>query len=247
MTLINDLLNALLKAKVDIPTLEKRKNVDMTLKSGRRVKYDHADLCTDIQEIVDPILLKHGISYLQPLDITDHGLPTIRTIIFHSSGQHLEYVFPILTSPEITAQDIGGTITYFRRYALVSILGLRIKDQDPDGHPSATIEDRTNKPAVMNQKPNEPLPNHAPQGKRGISESQGKRLWSIFKAANWTAGSSVIALNKAYGIKEDSLNKMIMSLDRQSYDEICKFVEQGGKVDDLIKSKVGPGNQSTLR
>ena len=53
--------------------------------------------------------------------------------------------------PEIQdPQKIGGAITYYRRYALVSLLGLQAEDDDGN-----TASGRANKKVKSNQKSNQ--------------------------------------------------------------------------------------------
>ena len=82
--------------------------------------YTYADL-TQIHSIINPILRKHGLCIVQPLD--NEG---IKTILFHvESGESLE---SFTTIPKIKLgimneyQSFGSGVTYYRRYALASML-----------------------------------------------------------------------------------------------------------------------------
>ena len=62
---------------------------------------------------------------------------TLKTIIAHSSGDTLEneLTLPIATGQRISdAQAIGSGITYARRYALQSLLGISADEEDDDGN-----------------------------------------------------------------------------------------------------------------
>jgi hypothetical protein len=99
--------------------------------------YTYADL-TQIHSIINPILKKHGLCIVQPLDfkIMENNINEgIRTILFHvESGESLE---SFTTIPKIKLgimneyQSFGSGVTYYRRYALSSMLGL-ITDKDLD-------------------------------------------------------------------------------------------------------------------
>jgi hypothetical protein len=89
------------------------------------LKRNYADI-NSIIDTVEPILLDHGLLLMQP--IQEDKVYT--TIIDVESGEILE---SYLTLPPITdAQKLGGAITYFRRYTLVSLLSLQAVDDD--GH-----------------------------------------------------------------------------------------------------------------
>ena len=88
-------------------------------------KRSYADI-NSIIETVEPILLDCGLLLIQP--IKDDKVYTI--IVDIESGDRFE---SFMTLPPITdAQKLGGAITYFRRYTLVSLLSLQAVDDD--GH-----------------------------------------------------------------------------------------------------------------
>lgn len=92
-------------------------------------KYTYADL-PKIYSVINPILKKHGLVVSQPLQ---DG--AIKTILYHiESEEFLESSTPI---PYVQLgsmndyQAYGSGVTYFRRYALSSMLGL-VTDKDTD-------------------------------------------------------------------------------------------------------------------
>ncbi len=92
--------------------------------------YTYADLPA-ILEVVNPLLKKHGLGFTQP--ITDCG---VHTTLFHiESGETIESCTPIPKGVELKGQNqfqvLGSAITYIRRYALSSILGI-VTDKDTD-------------------------------------------------------------------------------------------------------------------
>lgn len=89
------------------------------------LKRNYADI-NSIIDTVEPILLDHGLLLIQP--IIDEKVCTI--IVDVETGDKIDCY---LTLPPITdAQKLGGAITYFRRYTLVSVLSLQAVDDD--GH-----------------------------------------------------------------------------------------------------------------
>jgi hypothetical protein len=95
----------------------------------KRQGYTYADL-PQILDVINPLLKKHSLGFTQMLE--GAGL---RTILFHTkSGQYLESYCDIPTTSLKGMNDfqaIGSGITYFRRYALSSILGV-VSDKDTD-------------------------------------------------------------------------------------------------------------------
>ncbi len=98
--------------------------------------YSYTDL-PEILRTINPLLKKHGLGFIQPLNGNE-----LKTVVFHyESGESIESTVII---PEDSMkgmnkyQSLGSGITYMRRYALSSFLGL-VTDKDMDG---STIEDK---------------------------------------------------------------------------------------------------------
>ena len=92
--------------------------------------YSYANLST-IFEVINPLLKKHGLGFTQLV-----GTNEIKTIIFDiASGECLETTTNIPDNVDLKGmnkfQVLGSAITYIRRYALSSALGL-ITDKDTD-------------------------------------------------------------------------------------------------------------------
>jgi hypothetical protein len=92
-------------------------------------KYTYADL-PKIYSVINPILKKYNLVVTQPLE---GG--SIKTVLYHvPSEEYLESSTPI---PYVQLgsmndyQAYGSGVTYFRRYALSSMLGL-VTDKDTD-------------------------------------------------------------------------------------------------------------------
>ena len=127
---INGLLKSLCALQAEIPTMPKDTD-------GYGYKYTNLDT---IVATIKPLLAKHNIGYIQPITTTcfDGMKPctAITTRIFNADG---EYIEDTAILPEITvgktnaAQNMGAAITYMRRYALCSMLGIT-SDEDVDGN-----------------------------------------------------------------------------------------------------------------
>ena len=123
------LYKALLKFQKDFPII---------YKTTKAYNYDYADLGTVIETIM-PILHKHGLMFLQPLNGD-----VLSTQIIHVDSGEMQESFCTIPVEELRGQNIhqsmGSAITYHRRYSLASHLGL-ITDKDTDGIvPSAKKE-----------------------------------------------------------------------------------------------------------
>lgn len=116
-----ELFKALATAQADMGSAKKdSKNPHF------RSKY--ASLSAVLEAIV-PALNKHGLALLQ-LPHFDSELVQVTTVITHSSGQMLSSTVACPPGKKGDAQAVGSAITYLRRYAAQSILGLPVDDDD---------------------------------------------------------------------------------------------------------------------
>lgn len=90
-------------------------------------KSKYATLANILDVIREP-LHKNGLSFVQ----FPTGQFRLVTRLMHNSGEWLEAEYEMQPTKN-TPQEIGSCITYMRRYALGSILGLNIDDDD-DGN-----------------------------------------------------------------------------------------------------------------
>jgi len=100
------------------------------LKETSGYGYVYADL-PKIFEVINPLLKKHGLGFYQA--VNNHS---IKTVLFHiESGEILESETEIPQGVSLKGmndfQVLGSAITYIRRYALSSMLGL-VTDKDTD-------------------------------------------------------------------------------------------------------------------
>jgi len=89
-------------------------------------KSSYADLDA-ILKAVRPALSKYALSFIQQPRTDKDGSIMLHSILMHSSGQWIESRVRVVP-PKNDAQSFGSTMTYQRRYAAVSILGVAISD-----------------------------------------------------------------------------------------------------------------------
>jgi hypothetical protein len=95
-------------------------------------KTGYADLGSIIQS-AKPILAKNGLSVSQLAEGESDSIG-ITTMLIHSSGEWISSTISLPVTKEAgksSAQAAGSVITYLRRYALASVLGL-YADEDND-------------------------------------------------------------------------------------------------------------------
>jgi hypothetical protein len=118
---MKNLLKSLAEFQQEVPVIHK---------GTQGYGYSYANLAT-IFEIINPFLKANKLGFTQLV-----GDNNIKTIIFHyESGEQLETTTTIPQGTNLKGmndfQTLGSAITYIRRYALSSALGL-ITDKDTD-------------------------------------------------------------------------------------------------------------------
>lgn len=134
---INTLLKSLRVAQSEYPTLPKDK---------KGYGYNYTDLDTVVTTI-KPIFEKNKLGYIQSLTTLESGKNGITTRIFNDEGEWIEDTIAL---PDVAmaktnaAQNLGASITYMRRYALCSMLGIS-SDEDVDASTISEKKESSNK------------------------------------------------------------------------------------------------------
>ena len=97
----------------------------------------------DVVQHAGPVLAKNGLAISQHITQDESGNDALLTYLLHKSGQFIAYAMKLhMVKDDPQAQ--GSAITYARRYAYMSALGLEADDDD-DGN-SASKAKATAKP-----------------------------------------------------------------------------------------------------
>ena len=105
-------------------------------------KSKYADLATCLQTAKKP-MADNGLSISQHCTFDGQFVQCV-TVLGHSSGQMMVSTLNVPVAKK-DAQGIGSSITYARRYALSSIIGLTQKDDDGEGSVGRTEDDAKTK------------------------------------------------------------------------------------------------------
>lgn len=122
---VGKLAEALAKAQGNIETIAKNKTADMD-----KYDYNYADLAA-VLEGCRPQLSAEGIAIIQAPYISEDGSIGVTTALVHSSGEWMRS--GISHSMKLGKwQDLGGALTYLRRYSLSAMVSVASED-DTDG------------------------------------------------------------------------------------------------------------------
>src|SRR6188472_1146501 len=140
---IATLAAALAKAQMELTNPEK--SLVATIRSPFPREADrtfrYAPLSSGL-DIVRKSLGRHEIATIQAIEIDkEAGLLRLTTVLAHSSGEWISSDWPVCQISDIaSAQRVGAALTYARRYALFTLVGIAGEDDldapDPNAEPN---------------------------------------------------------------------------------------------------------------
>lgn len=105
------------------------KKVAIKTKTGRDISYEY----TTLDKIYAHVKSNKNFALLEPIGTNEAGQPAVQIILIHKSGEAITSDYYTLNLPlNGSKQDEGAAITYTKRYALGSFLGIST-DDDNDG------------------------------------------------------------------------------------------------------------------
>ena len=96
-----------------------------------------------------PVLAEHGLAVQQYNAPPEHGYVTVITRVWHESGEWIEDYGQTMPAPN-DPQKVGGAVTYCRRYALLTFLGLATEDDD--GQSASDAIAKQNEPHPLSER-----------------------------------------------------------------------------------------------
>jgi hypothetical protein len=93
-----------------------------------KAKYVSLDALLDA---IKPVLLDHDLALVQTL-VSQEGKVGVSTAFLHASGERFDFGTLLVKAEGLTAQQIGGAITYIRRQSIQTACGISV-DLDDDG------------------------------------------------------------------------------------------------------------------
>jgi hypothetical protein len=119
-----------------IGALAKMENVGANrLNPAFKARYVSLDALLDA---VKPVLKEHNLALVQVLE-TEEGKVGVSTSLLHSSGHLFSFGKLMVKADGLTAQQVGGAITYIRRQSIQTACGISV-DLDDDGHQASATK-----------------------------------------------------------------------------------------------------------
>jgi hypothetical protein len=107
-----------------------RKSIGALQKSGKNPHFKNTfvELNTALQVINENLEKNNFITFIQ-LPFHKEGKNFLKTILVHKDGEKLECDLELMTTKQ-DPQMLGSSLTYARRYSLITMLGLQCVDDD---------------------------------------------------------------------------------------------------------------------
>jgi hypothetical protein len=126
---------ALAKAWAEMENPKHNTSVMVKTKKGSSYTFEYTDLGGIFDE-AKKVFKDNGISILQNAstkELNGNLMISVETMLLHSSGEWIKSE-PLQMPSSTNMQDMGGQITYMKRYSLSAMLGLATeKDDDANG------------------------------------------------------------------------------------------------------------------
>ncbi len=186
---------ALVKAQLAFPKIERNRTVEVKTQKGK-YEFKYATLDTIIDAIRKP-LADNGLSFTQVMTI-DEGKPRLITRLMHESGECIESMSPILCS-SMGNQEFGSALSYMRRYALSSLLGIATQEDDDANIDSGNH--MADKPLKASSKPSTAKEGSEAPSTPNATDKQLKFAWKLAQEVGWDAETVKAEVRDRYSVE----------------------------------------------
>jgi hypothetical protein len=128
---IGKLALALAKAQGRFSNPPRNRSVTVNMKGGGSYSFNYADLAA-VLEVVRQPLSENGLAIVQQV-VQRQDDVFVRSILAHESGETLTQEIEV-GSADMDIKELGGRITYMRRYVLSALLGIASEEDEDERH-----------------------------------------------------------------------------------------------------------------
>lgn len=227
------LATALLAAQLEMPTAAKSE-------SNPFFKSKYAPLDKVLPAALG-VLNKHSISVTQFVGNID-GQSSLTTMLMHTSGEWISADQPLIL-PRNDPQGQGSAITYARRYAIMSAIGM-VADEDDDANAASKPKTSSaGKPPTP--RPTDPSKKLTPKQLELLLKKTKFGLKSFDKDEviafiDQTLGKSITDLTM--GEMDEALIKLDKAIRKDKVNEIAKTIEDPDKEFEELVGSIPPEN-----
>jgi hypothetical protein len=175
---------------------------------------NYADLAT-VRDAARTPLTSNGLSLVQMPISDEQGRIGLHTTLLHESGEWIDGTFLMVPAKPNDPQVVGSLLTYFRRYALSSAVGIPQIDDDGEAAAKPTREPVKAAPEAL---PPVALPPLKKATDLTLTEAQQVRLKALMKEHGVTAKAVKALVEQTYPIKTAA------DILQRDYDDLCSAV-----------------------
>lgn len=167
-----DINAALADLQTQLPRITKDLTAKVTPKDKPGYRYNYADLALISRELL-PLMGKLGLSFTSRPTMVDGNFVLVYELR-HISGDSITGVYPLPQPGRATPQEVGGAITYARRYCLCAVTGVAPDDDDNDAQAAE-------KAAQRERRRDERGPVKAQDDEPRITAGQQREMQTLFQ------------------------------------------------------------------
>jgi hypothetical protein len=149
---IGAIATALAKAQAELSNPEKTLTATIAASNGERT-FRYASLASGL-DLVRKCLGQHEIAIMQTTAM-DQGQILLTTLLVHATGEWVSSLWPVCSATQASAHVKGAALTYARRYALFTLVGIAGEDDLDAPEPT---------PQSEQPPPEQPAPRKAANG-----------------------------------------------------------------------------------
>jgi len=171
---IGAIATALAKAQMELSNPEKTLTGTVPVRGGER-SFRYASLATGL-DVVRKCLGQQEIAVIQTTAV-DGDQIMLTTLLVHASGEWVSSLWPVCAAAEPSAHIKGTALTYARRYALFTLVGIAGEDDvDAPDLPAAglTPEAQNSLPKHEQDEGGSNPPSQAQASRRPLQISEGR-------------------------------------------------------------------------
>ena len=186
-----------------------------------------------LDAIYKRVKVNNNFAVMEPLGTNERGESALKVVLIHKSGTVISSDYYRLRVPENgSKQDEGSAITYTKRYAIGSFLGL-CTDEDNDANPTGNGMPLNPPPPRdhSNKSTKSDTGQTTNTGGKPITPAQRSRLFALAKNDQGRKPDDIVktvVIKYGYSSTKDILTK--------DYEIICEAIEKEAQMSDMFKA-----------
>lgn len=203
---------ALARLQTQLPRITKELTARVkSERTGAQYSYTYADLAA-VSQAVLPLLGGLGLSFTARPTLREDGRFVLAYELAHTSGESKGGEYPLPDPGRVTPQEIGGHITYARRYCLCAVTGAAPDDDDDD---AAVAERAAQRREQRRQTASQ---RHSGPRQAPMTGEQQRQIQKLYTAAGITSRDEKLELAIA------TVNRQVRTASELTADEAAKVI-----------------------